>query len=331
MLDGNEIDEVFIDDRAYAVKLVSTSNPINDPTDMENIFLKTADGRFVPLASIATLTEKAVPPSLAREQQLRSVAVTTNLSAGFRARRRAPARQEIAAPLLPAGSRILPLAEAATLGETNSGMLMVFGFALVIILLVLAAQFESFVSAVIIMATVPLGLACAVFALLLTGTSLNAYSQIGLVLLVGIMAKNGILIVEFANQLRDRGMDVRQAIEDAAEHPAAPGHDDDDLHSARRTAAGAGVRRGRGGAYCARLGHRRRARPGDRLDAFPDAGRLSAARPLRHTEGARGAAAEARTRGSRLFRHGAGGVGLASPQSLMPAGTFAQARGYAQA
>ena len=216
MLDGNEIDEVFIDDRSYAVKLVSTTNPINDPTDMENIFLKTVDGRFVPLASIATLTEKAVPPSLAREQQLRSVAITTNLAPDFALGDALSRAQEIAAPLLPAGSRILPLAEAATLGETNSGMLMVFGFALVIILLVLAAQFESFVSAVIIMATVPLGLACAVFALLLTGTSLNAYSQIGLVMLVGIMAKNGILIVEFANQLRDRGMDVRQAIEEAA-------------------------------------------------------------------------------------------------------------------
>jgi HAE1 family hydrophobic/amphiphilic exporter-1 len=95
-------------------------------------------------------------------------------------------------------------------------MFTIFGFAIVIILLVLAAQFESFVSAIIIMATVPLGLACAVFALLITNTSLNAYSQIGLVLLVGVMAKNGILIVEFANQLRDRGMGVRQAIEEAA-------------------------------------------------------------------------------------------------------------------
>ncbi|TIX97451.1 MAG: efflux RND transporter permease subunit, partial [Mesorhizobium sp.] len=105
-----------------------------------------------------------------------------------------------ATPLLPPGSRIVPLAEAATLGETNSAMITIFGFSLVIILLVLAAQFESFVSAVIIMATVPLGLACAIFALLLSGTSLNAYSQIGLVLLVGVMAKNGILIVEFARQ-----------------------------------------------------------------------------------------------------------------------------------
>jgi HAE1 family hydrophobic/amphiphilic exporter-1 len=85
-----------------------------------------------------------------------------------------------------------------------------------VVFLVLAAQFESFLSAVIVMATVPLGLACAVFALLLTGGSLNVYSQIGLVLLVGIMAKNGILIVEFANQLRDRGADVAEAIYQAA-------------------------------------------------------------------------------------------------------------------
>ncbi|MBL8579138.1 MAG: efflux RND transporter permease subunit [Mesorhizobium sp.] len=216
MLDGNEIDQVFINDRSYAVKLVSTTNPINDPTDMENIFLRTNDGRFVPLASIATLTERAVPPSLSREQQLRSVAVTTNLSPDFALGDAYSQVLEIAAPLLPPGSRILPLAEAATLGETNSGIMVVFAFALIIILLVLAAQFESFMSAVIIMATVPLGLACAVFALLLTGTSLNAYSQIGLVLMVGIMAKNGILIVEFANQLRDRGMGVREAIEEAA-------------------------------------------------------------------------------------------------------------------
>ncbi len=216
MLDGREVGEVFIKDRAYAVKLVSTTNPINDPTDLENIFLKTADGRFVPMSTIATLTERAVPPSLAREQQLRSVAITASLAPEFALGEALSEAQRIAAPLLPQGSRIVPLAEAATLGEQSSSMLVIFGFALVIILLVLGAQFESFVSAVIIMATVPLGLACAVFALLLTNTSLNAYSQIGLVLLVGVMAKNGILVVEFANQLRDRGMSVREAVEEAA-------------------------------------------------------------------------------------------------------------------
>ncbi|RJT38934.1 efflux RND transporter permease subunit [Mesorhizobium waimense] len=216
MLDGNDVVDVYIADRSYGVKLVSTTNPINDPTDLENIFLKTADGRFVPMSTIATLTERAVPPSLTREQQQPSVAITSNLSGNFALGDALSRAEAIATPLLPPGSRILPLAEAATLGETNSAMITIFGFALVIILLVLAAQFESFVSAIIIMATVPLGLACAIFALLLSGTSLNAYSQIGLVLLVGVMAKNGILIVEFANQLRDRGFGVREAIEQAS-------------------------------------------------------------------------------------------------------------------
>ncbi len=216
MLDGNDVVDVYIADRSYGVKLVSTTNPVNDPTDLENVFLKTADGRFVPMSTIATLTERAVPPSLTREQQQPSVAITSSLGGEFALGDALSRAEEIATPLLPPGSRILPLAEAATLGETNSAMITIFGFALVIILLVLAAQFESFVSAVIIMATVPLGLACAIFALLLSGTSLNAYSQIGLVLLVGVMAKNGILIVEFANQLRDRGLGVREAIEQAS-------------------------------------------------------------------------------------------------------------------
>jgi HAE1 family hydrophobic/amphiphilic exporter-1 len=216
MLDGNKIGDVYIADRSYAVKLVSTTNPINDPTDLENIFLKTGDGRYVPMSTIATLEERAVPPSLTREQQQPSIAITSNLRSDFALGDALKVAEQIAAPLLPPGSRIVPLAEAATLGETNSGMITIFGFALVIILLVLAAQFESFVSAIIIMATVPLGLACAIFALILTGTSLNAYSQIGLVLLVGVMAKNGILIVEFANQLRDRGLGVREAIEEAS-------------------------------------------------------------------------------------------------------------------
>ena len=216
MLDGRKIASVFIDDRSFDVKLVSTTNPVNDPTDLENIFLRARDGRYVPMATIASLTEQAVAPSLSREQQMRSVAITTGLAPGVALGTAYEAAQAFAAPVLPAGSRIVPLAEAATLGETSSGMTTVFGFAIIIILLVLAAQFESFVSAVIIMATVPLGLACAVFALLLTGTSLNVYSQIGLVMLIGIMAKNGILIVEFANQLRDRGYDVRSAITEAS-------------------------------------------------------------------------------------------------------------------
>lgn len=216
VLDGRKIGSVYVGDRSFDVKLVSTTNPINDPTDLENVFLKTGDGRYVPMSSIATVVEKAVPPQLNREERQRSVAITSNLRSDFALGDAYAAAQEIAAPLLPPGSHIIPLAEASTLSETSTGIVLVFGFAIIIILLVLAAQFESFVSALIVMATVPLGLGCAVFAMILTGTTLNVYSQIGLVLLVGIMAKNGILIVEFADQLRDKGMNVREAIEEAA-------------------------------------------------------------------------------------------------------------------
>jgi HAE1 family hydrophobic/amphiphilic exporter-1 len=216
MLDGRAIGTVFIGDRAVDVKLVSTTNPVNDPTDLENVFLKTADNRIVPMSAVSRLEEKAVAPSLAREQKLRSVSITASLTQEFPLQEALDAAKKLASTHLPPGYRLIAQSEAATLEQTSSGFSVVIAFALVVVLLVLAAQFESFVSALIIMFTVPLGIACAIFALWLTGTSLNVYSQIGLVLLVGIMAKNGILIVEFANQLRDRGLSVREAVEQAS-------------------------------------------------------------------------------------------------------------------
>ena len=165
--------------------------------------------------------------------------------------------QALAAPLLPPGSRIVPLAETATLGETSSGLFVTFGFAILVVFLVLAAQFESFVSAIIVMATVPLGLGCAVIAMVLTGTSLNVYSQIGLVLMVGIIAKNGILVVEFANQLRDHGACGAGGDRGGLPHPAAAGDDDHGGDDPRRRAAAALVGRRRGGAARARVGDRR--------------------------------------------------------------------------
>jgi HAE1 family hydrophobic/amphiphilic exporter-1 len=216
MIDGSDIGTVFINDASYAVRMTSTSSPVNDPADLESIFVQTADGRYVPMSTIATLREAPIAPSLGREQQRRAVTVTAALTDGFALGDAYAEAVAIAQPLLPDGAGITPMAEAKTLGESNNGLLITFGFALIVILLVLAAQFESVWSAIIVMATVPFGLACAVYAMLFTGVSMNVYSQIGLVLVVGIMAKNGILIVEFANQLRDRGQDVRSAIEDAS-------------------------------------------------------------------------------------------------------------------
>ncbi|MCZ7496353.1 efflux RND transporter permease subunit [Agrobacterium rhizogenes] len=215
LLEGRSIVDVFVDGDAIPVRLLSSTRPINDPTDLENVFLKTGDGKIVPMSVIASLKENAVAPQLNREQQLPSVGFTANLKDGVSLGEALQKVNELSQSVIPAGARLLPLGEAATLEENSSGMLLTFGFAIAIIFLVLAAQFESVLSSVIIMTTVPLGLACAVIALLVTGSSLNVYSQIGLVLLVGVMAKNGILIVEFANHLRDQGATVREAIEKA--------------------------------------------------------------------------------------------------------------------
>ncbi|AGF75280.1 efflux RND transporter permease subunit [Bartonella vinsonii] len=216
MLDGKKIGSVYVDDHSYDVKLTSRKNPLNNPRDLENIFLKTKGNKYVPLSVVARLHEKAIAPQLKREKRMSAVILSANLAPGVVLGDAYQTVQKIAAPLLVEGNYIVPLGEAATLDETSSNFMIVFGIAFVIILLVLAAQFESFVSGFIIMATVPLGIGCAIIAMLLSGVSLNIYSQIGLILLVGVMAKNGILIVEFADQLRDQGKSVREAVEEAA-------------------------------------------------------------------------------------------------------------------
>jgi HAE1 family hydrophobic/amphiphilic exporter-1 len=216
VLDGRTVGTLFLDDDSFDIRLVANADPVNDPGDLERIFVPSGDGLMVPISTFVTLTERAVAPELAREAQMRSVSITAGLTPDLALGDALSQVETLAADILTDGTRIVPLAEAATLGETSAGLFITFGIALLVVFLVLSAQFESFVSAIIVMATVPLGLACAIFALAFTGGSLNVYSQIGLVLLVGIMAKNGILIVEFADQLREKGASVREAIEEAS-------------------------------------------------------------------------------------------------------------------
>jgi multidrug efflux pump subunit AcrB len=117
---------------------------------------------------------------------------------------------------LPAGIGLIFLGEAASLDETSSALAATYVIALLVVFLVLLAQFESLTSALVVMTTVPFGVCAAIYALLLTGTTINIYSQIGVLMLIGVMAKNGILLVEFANQLRDEGRAVMDAAYEAA-------------------------------------------------------------------------------------------------------------------
>lgn len=216
MLEGTSAGSVFIEDRSVDILMLASSSPIRNPSDLENLLVRAQGGAMLPLSTIVTLEEEAVSPSLNRVQQMRSVSISASLTDNFQLGDAWQAAQEIAAPFVADHMALLPLGEAATLSETNAALLLTFAIALLVVYLVLAAQFESFISAWVVIFTVPFGLACAVFALLLSGVSLNIYSQIGLVLLVGIMAKNGILMVEFANQLRDLGRTVPEAIFEAA-------------------------------------------------------------------------------------------------------------------
>ncbi|MHA1554729.1 MAG: efflux RND transporter permease subunit, partial [Alphaproteobacteria bacterium] len=141
---------------------------------------------------------------------------TAGLAEGIDLQRAMAIAGDLAKDIMPDGASLVFTGEAQELQAAGAGAGRTFVFALLVVILVLAAQFESFSSAIILIATVPFGVAAAVFAILLSGGSLNVYSQIGLVLLVGLMAKNGILIVEFANQLRDAGQSVQEAIRNAS-------------------------------------------------------------------------------------------------------------------
>ena len=208
--------QLFVRDRIIDVVLTSGGRPINDPTDVETLFIKAKDGRFIPLSSVVEIKEIAVAPALGRESQRRAVPIRAGLAEGFAMSSAIAEMRTLARQTLPAGMNIVLLGEAYTLEQSTQSGLIVFAFAIAIVFLVLAAQFESIVSAAVIMLTVPFGLAAAVYAILLTGGSINYYSQIGLVLLVGIIAKNGILVVEFADQLRDQGLPVARAIRESA-------------------------------------------------------------------------------------------------------------------
>jgi HAE1 family hydrophobic/amphiphilic exporter-1 len=215
MIDYQKAADLFIDDDIVEIQVMSGGRPINDPSDLQNLFVKTADGSFITLSSVVTIKEVAIAPTLGREDRQRAVGITGNLNDGVVLGDAVGAMRGVAATTLDPDMSITLLGEARTLAETTQNTTFVFGIALLVVFLVLAAQFESVTSALVIICTVPFGLACAVFAILLNGGTLNVYSQIGLVLLVGVMAKNGILIVEFANIRRDEGASVDDAIREA--------------------------------------------------------------------------------------------------------------------
>lgn len=212
MIDGDELVDLNVADQAIPILLEASTGQINDPTDLVNLYVGTESGRLLPLSSVVTLREEGVAAELDRHAQRRAVEVDSELAPGYPLQSAVEDLRGLAAEMLPPGISMILLGEAATLEETSREVAITYAIALAVVFLVLCAQFEGFTSPLVVTLVVPFGIAAAVYALFLTGTSVNIYSQIGLVMLIGLMAKNSILLVEFADQLRDRGEPLRDAI-----------------------------------------------------------------------------------------------------------------------
>ncbi|MCC5809146.1 MAG: efflux RND transporter permease subunit [Ectothiorhodospiraceae bacterium] len=199
--------------REYDVMLQAEPRDRDTPSDLDNIFVRAGtNGGLVPLSSVISTRELGSPPSLSRVNRLPSVTITGSVAEGYDLGSALRYLERVAAEELPTEARVSYLGLSREFMDTSGAIYLTFALALVIVFLVLAAQFESFIHPGIIMLSVPLAITGALGALFFSGVSLNIYSQIGMILLIGLMAKNGILIVEFANQLRDQGRTVREAI-----------------------------------------------------------------------------------------------------------------------
>ncbi|HEX2140434.1 MAG TPA: efflux RND transporter permease subunit, partial [Woeseiaceae bacterium] len=205
-------------DRGLEYNVVLQSREVDraTPTDLRNIYVRSTSGQMVPLSNVVTLHEQAGPSELNRFDRLRAITVSAGLAPGYSLGEAIEWVNEFARSELPPYARVNFDGESREFVQSGSSLYWTFLLALIVVFLVLAAQFESFRHPLIIMTTVPLAVTGALAGLALQGFSINVYSQIGIILLVGLAAKNGVLIAEFANQLRDQGVEFRQAIIDGA-------------------------------------------------------------------------------------------------------------------
>jgi len=205
----------------YRVILQAADDARQTLADLERVQLRSRTGVVVPLSAVVTVREVAGPRQLNRYNKLRAITLTAALAPGYSLGEALTSLENLARQspeVLAIGYR----GESQSLRETGGSIWIVFGLTILVVFLLLAAQFESFVHPGVIIATVPLAVAGGVIGLALTAGSINLYSQIGIVMLVGLAAKNGILIVEFANQLRDEGLEVGAAIRQAATRRLRP-------------------------------------------------------------------------------------------------------------
>ena len=216
MLGGRQVTRFKQDGEQYDVVVKIADIDRRNPDDMRRIYVRGKDDSMIPLSNLITIKETVAPKELNHFNQLRAATITAQLAPDYALSDALAFLEQTAAETLPSTAFIEYAGESREFRSASASMYLTFLLALAFIYLVLAAQFESFTDPLIIMLTVPLSVTGALLALWWSGGTLNIYSQVGLVTLIGLITKHGILIVEFANQLRAKGQAMRDAVIEAA-------------------------------------------------------------------------------------------------------------------
>src|SRR6056297_629049 len=215
-LSGSRFGFFIMDGKQYWVIGQMDRQYRNEPIDLKTIYVRSQDGALLQLDNLVTVSERSSPPQLYRFNRFKSATVSAQLAPGYTIGEGIEAMDEIAARVLPESIITDLTGPSRDFAESAASLLFIFALALVLIYLVLAAQFESFRDPFIILFTVPLAIFGTLVSLWYFDQTLNIFSQIGVIMLIGLVAKNGILIVEFANQRQEQGMSINDSIMDAA-------------------------------------------------------------------------------------------------------------------
>ncbi|MFZ0788229.1 MAG: efflux RND transporter permease subunit [Chromatiaceae bacterium] len=218
MLGSRQVTTYLDAGEEYDVILEGERDAQRTPASLTNLYVRSErSGELIPLSNLVSVSEIADSKSLNRYNRMRAITIQANLADGLALGAALDYLEGMARQNLPEQAQIDFKGQSRDFKEASGGILFVFALGIVVVFLELAAQFESWIHPLVIMLTVPLAMAGALLGLWLEGQTLNIYSQIGLIMLVGLAAKNGILIVEFANQLRDQGQSFRDALLEASE------------------------------------------------------------------------------------------------------------------
>ncbi|GMM88847.1 vibriobactin export RND transporter permease subunit VexH [Vibrio fortis] len=220
---GGKSETTFVErGEEYDVYLRGDENSFNNANDLSQIYMRTQSGELVTLDTLTKIEEVASSIRLSHYNKQKSITIKANLMDGYTLGEALDFLDEQAIEMLPGDISVSYSGESKDFKENQSSILVVFALAMLVAYLVLAAQFESFINPLVVMFTVPMGIFGGFLGLVLMSQGLNVYSQIGMIMLIGMVTKNGILIVEFANQLRDRGIEFEKAIVDASARRLRP-------------------------------------------------------------------------------------------------------------